>query len=70
MVKAGDRGQTTNQTLELPPTHQPVDLREGLVNAYNVVSTVSSLCYTYNVVLRVSNTYLCYAYNVVSRVRK
>ena len=50
MVKAGDRGQTTNQALELPPTHQPVDLREGLVNAYNVVSTVSSLCYAYNVV--------------------
>ena len=41
MVSVRERKQVSIQSLETPSTHQPADLREGIVNAYNVVSTVS-----------------------------
>ena len=40
MVNVREQRQASNQSVDVPPTHQPADLREGIVNAYNVVSTV------------------------------
>ncbi len=41
MVSIRERNHVSSQTLDTPLTHQSADLREGIVNAYNVVSTVS-----------------------------
>ena len=42
MVSAREQRQISAQSLEALPTHQPADLREGIANAYNVVSMVRS----------------------------